>query len=105
MHLFEGVQAFRLQLPGAEQTAGRAGGTPVPAFRSLGSADEVVVFAAGKPWNVDVTVNDGSLAIRESSTQEAVLHCQLVSDTVRIHNTVPNTVPNLPNFHRAFAPC
>jgi hypothetical protein len=90
MHRFQGVQASRLQLPGAEQTAGRAGGTPVPAFRSLCSADEVIVFAAGKPWNVDVTVDGGSLAIRDSSTQATVLQCQLVPDAVSKHNTLPN---------------
>jgi hypothetical protein len=90
MHRFEGVQASRLQLPGAEQTAGRAGGTPVPAFRSLGSADEEVVFGAGEPWNVEVTVDDGSLAIRDSSTQATVLQCQLVPDAVSSPNTLPH---------------
>jgi hypothetical protein len=38
MHRFEAVQASILLLPGEEE-AGEAGGTPVPAFRSLASAN------------------------------------------------------------------
>lgn len=83
MHIIQGLRGSHLQLPGAEAAAGRAGGKPVPGFRSHSGDGNAFKFAVGGSWAADVTVEHGSLGIKDSSTQAMVLQCQLAQDTVR----------------------
>jgi hypothetical protein len=87
MTCFKNVRGSHLQLPGAGGTAGRAGRTPVPGSRSHSTGVEACVSAAGESWDAEITVEHGSLAIKDCSTQAVVLQCQLAPDTVCAHTS------------------